>query len=298
MKISDTKIKAPPQSLRRKKHIEDESARPSLLNESNRQEIRYISIDRLVPYHKQARIHFDEKELENLADTIRQHGIRQPLTIVPAAKEEDKFEVISGERRLRAAQLVGLKKIPCLMLVDTSAAEEVALIENLQRKDLHPLELGAAYAQLLQNGVCKSQVEIAKKLGVSRTHVVETIGYLNFPGEVRDFLAETNTLTREDYRLISKRIKAGITNFSDVIEGIQEAPLTPSLNTAQKNLAPKKIARKKLVLGVYEGSKGVTVRKNISTLKNITSLKNIQSELSHLLTLVDSQITVLESTKK
>lgn len=298
MKISDTKIKEPPQSLRRKKHIEDESARPSLLNESNRQEIRYISVERLLPYHKQARIHFDEKELENLAETIRQHGIRQPLTIVPAAKEEDKFEVISGERRLRAAQLIGLKKIPCLMLVDAGSADEVALIENIQRKDLHPLELGAAYAQLLLNGVCKSQVEIAKKLGVSRTHVVESIGYLNFPGKVRDFLAETNNISREDYRLISKRIKAGITNLSDVFEGIQDGPSDALPHEQQKNAPSKKVARKKLVLGVYEGSKGVTVRKNISTLKNITSLKNIQSELNHLLELVESQITVLESTKK
>ena len=142
------------------------SKRVSVLNDTQRSEITYLSIEKLLPYRNQARTIFNEEELNALASTIKEHGIRQPLTVLRVATEEDDvaFEVVSGERRLRAAKIASLSKVPCIIIDDHQKAEEIALIENIQRQDLHPVELARSLKLLTEHRGWGSQ-----KIG--RAHV-------------------------------------------------------------------------------------------------------------------------------
>ena len=108
-------------------------------------EFYMINVENLIPFKNQARIYFDDKEIENLSESIKRHGIRQPLTIIPYEDNKGIFEVISGERRLKAAKIVGLNKVPCIIIHDRNIAQEIAIIENIHRQDLHPIELGLAF---------------------------------------------------------------------------------------------------------------------------------------------------------
>jgi len=125
--------------------------RSSIYTENFKGEFYNISVDKLIPFKNQARKIFDEKSMLNLAKTIKEHGIRQPLTVIPSDIREGCYEVISGERRLRAAKSIGMEKVPCIIIHDMLKAEEIALIENIQREDLHPVELLKAFSNLLHN---------------------------------------------------------------------------------------------------------------------------------------------------
>ena len=163
----------------------------------------YINIEDLIPFKKQARTVFDEEELASLSESIRSHGIRQPLTIIPSAEIQDKYEVVSGERRLRAAILVGLKTVPCIVIHDYQKAEEIALIENLHREDLHPVELGVALNSLLNHKVFNSQSEMAMKLSISKTSVSELVQLSRLDEEVQEYLIKNNITLRDKLRKIS-----------------------------------------------------------------------------------------------
>ena len=144
--------------------------RASIGMESSIGEYIYIDIERLFPYSKQARTYFDEEKLQNLANTIREYGVQQPLSVIKC-EEVGKYEVISGERRLRAAKLAGLNKVPCIIIKRQEAAEEIAIIENLQRDDLHPIELAKAYNTLLENYNRGDQKKLADKLGLYKSQI-------------------------------------------------------------------------------------------------------------------------------
>ena len=120
--------------------VSSQNSRVSIGFEDEVGEFYYFSVDDLIPYKNQARSIFDEDEINKLSDTIKQHGVRQPLSIIKSKIVLDKYEVVSGERRLRAAKLAALKKVPCIIIKDEKDADEISLIENIQRQDLHPLE--------------------------------------------------------------------------------------------------------------------------------------------------------------
>lgn len=173
--------------------------RPSIGLEMSIGEFFYLNVENLQTYHKQARKHFDQDELHQLAETIREHGIRQPLSVIKTA-EPGVYQVISGERRLRAAKMAGLDKVPCIILADENHAEEVAVIENIQRADLHPLELAAAYSSLLRDFNHGDQAVLAKKLSVSNSHISETLALNKLPQEIKDYLISKNIRTRATLR--------------------------------------------------------------------------------------------------
>ena len=144
-----------------------------------------FDINRIEPNPYQPRMHIDPEELIEIADSIREKGIIQPL-IITSAETDGKYFLIAGERRLRAAQLAGLSKIP-VVIKDSSPQEmlELALIENLQRKDLNPLEEANAFKQMTDEfGI--SQDQIAKKVGLSRVAVTNKIRLLHLPKEVKE----------------------------------------------------------------------------------------------------------------
>ena len=199
MRLDEAKIKLPtPINKAEKKQ------RVSVYTESYKGEYYNIDISKLIPFKNQSRKIFDQKDLEDLASTIRNHGIRQPLTVLPSEAQNGMYEIVSGERRWRAAGLIGLTKVPCIILQDREAAEEIALIENIQRKNLHPLELMNGFQSLMDKGICKNQQEIADKLGISRTIVVETLLLNRLSNKVQDLLLREKIKSRETLRELLK----------------------------------------------------------------------------------------------
>lgn len=150
------------------------------LGERDKENILEIELRSIVPNPKQPRRDFDSVKLGELAASIREHGVVQPIVVRP---KSGKYEIVAGERRWRASQLAGLTKIPALIR-DFSEAEvmEIALIENIQREDLNPLEEAEAYRLLIEE-FHLTQEELAKRLGKSRPQITNTLRLLQLkPG--------------------------------------------------------------------------------------------------------------------
>jgi ParB family transcriptional regulator, chromosome partitioning protein len=147
---------------------------------------RKVAIDLVVRNPKNPRKHFAEEDLQDLASSIRQHGIVQPVVVRPVT--DGKFEIIAGERRWRAAQLAGLNEIPVLIReVDDRTALELAIVENVQRADLNPLEEALGYEQLIaEHGY--TQNDLGEIIGKSRSHVANSLRLLKLPDLVRDMI--------------------------------------------------------------------------------------------------------------
>lgn len=155
---------------------------------------RTVSPDRMIPIEfisrsaRNPRRHFDENELQDLATSIRQHGIVQPVVV--RTVEQNRYEIIAGERRWRAAQLAGFTEVPVIVRdVDDRTALELAIVENVQRSDLNPLEEALGYDQLIaEHGY--TQNDLGEIIGKSRSHVANSLRLLKLPDPVRDMLAE------------------------------------------------------------------------------------------------------------
>ena len=153
-----------------------------------------VNIERLSPGRFQPRTHFDETEIDALAASIRQQGIIQPLLVRPLAENPGAYEIIAGERRWRAAQRAGLHEVPVIIReIDDDSALEMALVENLQRQDLGPIEEAEAFRRLIDE-FGHTQEEIAESLGKSRSHIANTMRLLGLPEAVREML-EAGTLS-------------------------------------------------------------------------------------------------------
>ncbi|GLR50761.1 ParB/RepB/Spo0J family partition protein [Shinella yambaruensis] len=152
-----------------------------------------VNPDRLVPIEfvgrnpRNPRRYFDESELQDLASSIRQHGIVQPVVVRTTA--DSRYEIIAGERRWRAAQLAGLIDIPVIIRdVDDRTALEIAIVENVQRSDLNPLEEAMGYELLIADHGY-TQNDLGEIIGKSRSHVANSLRLLKLPEPVRDMLA-------------------------------------------------------------------------------------------------------------
>ncbi|HEX5320566.1 MAG TPA: ParB/RepB/Spo0J family partition protein [Stellaceae bacterium] len=151
---------------------------------------RVAPIEAIRPSPFQPRRHFTEAELEALAQSIREKGILQPLLVRPSPDAGSEYELVAGERRWRAAQRVGLHEVPVTVReVADSEALEIALVENLQREDLSPLDEAEAYSRLGRD-FGRNQGAIAEAVGKSRSHVANMIRLLALPEPVRRQLEE------------------------------------------------------------------------------------------------------------
>jgi ParB family chromosome partitioning protein len=146
-----------------------------------------VAVDEIIPNPLQARLKFDSRSIEELARSIKESGIIQPLLVAP---EGDKYKIIVGERRWRAAQKAGLKKIPVLIRsIPKEQQLEISLIENLHREDLNPLEIARVYQRLIKE-MNFTQEEIADRVGKDRTSVTNYLRLLQLPGAVQDYLSD------------------------------------------------------------------------------------------------------------
>ncbi len=150
--------------------------------------VRQIPTGQIIPNPRQPRAKFDPDELNELANSIREHGVIQPL-IVTLADPAGEYTLIAGERRLMAAKLIDLEEIPAIVRgASDQELVELALVENVQRADLGPLETAEAYRQLSED-FNLSHEEIAARVGKSRVSITNTLRLLNLPDEVKRSLA-------------------------------------------------------------------------------------------------------------
>ena len=147
-----------------------------------------IPLSEIVPNAHQPRHEFDHGKLEDLVSSIKKHGILQPLVVTE--KEDGGYELIAGERRLRASEIAGLATVPALVRSATEQEKlELALIENIQRQDLNPIEEAFAYARLIEE-FNLTQEEVSSQVGKSRSAVANTVRLLDLPNEIQKALIE------------------------------------------------------------------------------------------------------------
>jgi ParB family chromosome partitioning protein len=152
-----------------------------------RERVQWVSLDQIRPCPLQPRKEFPAEALQELADSIKAQGILQPLI---ARRRDGKYELIAGERRWRAAQLAGLKEVPVVLReVDDGAALELALIENLQRENLNPIEEAQGYAELVEKFQLR-QEDVAARVGKSRAAVANALRLLKLPVELQSSIRE------------------------------------------------------------------------------------------------------------
>lgn len=154
---------------------------------ADRERVQRVALSRIVPCPFQPRKDFSPEALGELADSIKEQGIVQPLIV---RERNGHFELIAGERRWRAAQLAGLAEVPVILRqADDRAVLELALIENLQRENLNPIEEAQGYSQLVEQFQL-TQEEVASKVGKSRVVVANTLRLLKLPAEVQSYLRD------------------------------------------------------------------------------------------------------------
>lgn len=171
-----------------------------ILTETPKEEIKMVKIDELRSNPYQPRKVFDETALQELAASIKEHGVFQPIIIKKSIKG---YEIIAGERRVKASKLAGLDEIPAIIR-DFSDDEmmEIALLENLQRENLNAIEEANAYKKLLET-LELTQEQLSNRLGKSRSHITNMIGLLNLPEEVQKLLS-SKEISAGHARIISK----------------------------------------------------------------------------------------------
>lgn len=232
---------------------------PFLQEEKNNDEIIQVNIKNITANPYQPRKKFDTDEIMELAESIKNHGIIQPVVV---RKRKNGYELIAGERRIRACRSLDLRKIPAIIrdLNDQEVAE-IALIENLQRKDLSFLEEAFAYEQLLSK-FSITQQELAKKIGKSQSTIANKLRILSLPDEVRQKIDPDKISERHARSLLKVGNKK---EQIEILNNIKEKDLT--VKDTEK-LIEKKLNKKKN----FNKGKRVTVYKDlrifINTLKN------------------------------
>ena len=163
----------------------------SLIGDSEKIENKKnVSISSLVRNKYQPRKKFDEESLEELTNSIKERGIIQPIIVRPSSEEEGKFEIIAGERRWQAAQHAGLHEVPIIVInVDNLKSLEFAIVENVQRKDLNPIEEAEGYKRLIDE-FSYDQDKVSKFIGKSRAHISNCLRLLSLPQEIIELIVE------------------------------------------------------------------------------------------------------------
>ena len=160
----------------------------------------YCGIEEIIPNRSQPRKHFDESKLQELAESIKEKGILEPLIV---RRADQGYELIIGERRWRAAQKAGLKEVPVVVKeVEGREVLEISLIENLQREDLNPIEAAEAFKHLVEEFHIR-QEDLSKRIGKDRTTITNTLRLLKLPLEVRNQLLQNRITSGHARALLS-----------------------------------------------------------------------------------------------
>lgn len=198
--------------------------------EEDSSKLMEVDISDIIPNEAQPRKNFDKDELYDLSQSIRKYGIIQPLLL---KKKEDKYEIIAGERRYRAAKDAGLSKVPAIVKnVSDEISSRIAIIENIQRKDLNPVEEAMSYKHLLDSQDL-TQKELADEIGKSRQYIGNTIRLLKLDPRVLKLLEEEKISTSHGKNLLS--IKDGDKQYREAIKIIKNSiPVNDNKKTPKR----------------------------------------------------------------
>lgn len=230
---------------------------------------RVIPIEMIVPNPDQPRRTFDPDALDDLAASIREKGIIQPLIVRPSPRAEGQFEIVAGERRWRAAQMAKLHAVPALVReFDDTEVLEVAIIENVQRADLNAVEEAAGYNQLMEK-FGHTQEKLATALGKSRSHIANSVRLLTLPSEVQEYVRNgklsaghaRTLITAEDPVSLAKQIiKKGLSvRESEKLAKASQDKVTSERAKPQVRTAPDKDADTKALEGDLSAGLGMKV---------------------------------------
>jgi len=215
---------------------------PNNIQEKKKESVFWIETSRILPNPFQPRREFDEGALKDLAESIREYGVLQPVVVTRKETQTPngrvvEYELLAGERRLRASKLIGLHQIPVIIREQTSdkVKLELAIVENVQREDLNPLEKARAFKQLIdQFGML--QREVAEKIGKSREVVANTLRLLTLPDEMQTAVAEGKITEGHTRPLLM------LTDHPDDQKNLYQNILTNSLSVREAERAARNIA--------------------------------------------------------
>ncbi len=183
-------------------NLDIESIEQKIIEEATNEDIIEVNINELRPNPYQPRKKFDEEALRDLAESIKEYGVFQPIIVKKSIKG---YYIVAGERRVRASKLAGLTTIPAIPRDFTDdQMMEIGLLENIQRENLNVIEEAEAYKSMLDN-LHLTQEELSKKVGKSRSHITNIIGLLRLPDEVKELVLK-NELSMGHARVLSKPI--------------------------------------------------------------------------------------------
>lgn len=215
---------------------EDTSTTPEQTNNSNR---RMMPIEWLSANPDQPRRVFKKEAIDELADSIRQHGIIQPILVRPIPEAGNRYEIVAGERRWRASQQAQLHEVPVtIQYLTDEAVLELGLIENLQREDLSPLEEAEAYQQLM-NRFGHTQERVADAVGKSRSHIANMVRLLGLPEIVKTYLREGKLSAGHARTLVTASDPVAMAKA--MVEGGLNVREAEALSNRQKGKAKKKL---------------------------------------------------------
>ena len=225
------------------------------------------------PNREQPRKNFDEDALLELADSIKQFGVLQPLLV---RKRKDYYEIIAGERRWRAAKMAGVKEVPVIIKEYTDQEIlEIGLIENIQREDLNAIEEAQAYHTMMEK-LHLTQNELANRIGKSRTHITNTLRLLNLPEKIQEYVLDGSlsmgharaliTLDKEKALKIAKRVideKLSVRDVENIVKGfeLQEARKNkPKVEKPKEYQYVEGLLRKKYRTRIKVDDKSITIK--------------------------------------
>lgn len=250
----------------KKKEVKNDSV--EVAKSENKGPETIVKITKVEPNRKQPRKNFDEDALQELADSIKQFGLLQPILV---QDRKDYYEIIAGERRWRAAKLAGLKEVPVIIREYTEKEiVEISLIENIQREDLNPIEEAQAYKRLLEEFNMK-QDEVAERVSKSRSAVTNSIRLLKLSNEVQQMLIDDMITTGHARALLSIEDKELQYSLAQRIfdEKLSVRDVEKIMKSLQKPTKPKKMSDKTL-MAIYQDIEE-KLKTKLSTKVSVTS---------------------------
>ena len=207
---------------------------------------RLIPIEKIFPNPDQPRRHFDKDALEDLAASIAEKGIIQPLILRENPKGDGTYEIVAGERRWRASQQAKLHEVPAIIRdFDDTEVLEIAIIENIQRADLNPLEEAQAYSQLMEK-FGHTQEVLSRSLGKSRSHIANSVRLLTLPSDVQAFVKDGKLSAGHARALITSDDPIGLAKIA-AQKGlsVRDVEKLAKQSSAEKGEAGKSVIRKR-----------------------------------------------------
>lgn len=249
--------------------LDFDSFESNVIEQATESDVKEIPVAEIRANPYQPRKTFDQAALDELAESIKNYGVFQPIIVKKSIKG---YDLVAGERRLRASKLAGLETIPAIVReFSDDQMREIALLENLQRENLTSIELAWAYKNIIDNSGM-NQEELAKKLGKSRSHITNTLGLLRLPNDVQNMVLD-NRLSMGHARVLSKlEDNDEISNYANQIVNDNMSVRDLEMITSGESVKKKNVIHKKVVDESYSHVQRC-IREKLATKVRVNSKK-------------------------